>query len=164
MLKVGDPAPEIDATGSDGARFVLSAQKGLCTVVYFFPKAFTPGCTAETKRFRDNYAEIAMTGASIVGISTDDFATQCRFASSTRAPFPMIGDHDLRICRAYGVLWPLVRVARRATFIVGPDMVIQAVFRHEVRIRQHRDEVLVFLDERFRSTRPTDAAPRSSGT
>jgi thioredoxin-dependent peroxiredoxin len=116
MLKVGDPAPDIDATGSDGVRFVLSAQKGLCTVIYFFPKAFTPGCTVETKRFRDNYAEIAMTGASIVGISTDE------------------------------------------------DMVILAVFRHEVRIQQHRDEVLVFLNERFRATRPTDAAPRSSGT
>ena len=49
MLKVGDAAPPIDAVGSDGKRFVLYAQDSLCTVVYFFPKAFTPHCTAETK-------------------------------------------------------------------------------------------------------------------
>jgi hypothetical protein len=56
VLKPGDIAPDIDALASDGARFRLSAQATkLCTVVYFFPKAFTPGCTKEARRFRDNY-------------------------------------------------------------------------------------------------------------
>jgi len=162
MLDVGDRAPEIDATASDGARFVLSAQGGLCTVVYFFPKAFTPGCTTETRRFRDNYAEIALAGASIVGISTDDLKQQCEFAASLKAPFPMIGDEDRTICRAYGVLWPLVSVARRVTFVITPDLVIQAVFKHEVAIKQHRDLVLAFINERFRATRAADRPPPSA--
>jgi peroxiredoxin Q/BCP len=154
MLKVGDVAPEIDAEGSDGKRFVLSKQDGLCSVIYFFPKAFTPGCTGETKRFRDNYAEIALAGASIVGISTDDGDTQCRFADSLRAPFPMIGDRDKKISAAYDVLWPLIGVTRRVTYVVSPEMKIEAVFRHEINIEQHRDDVLRFINERFIATRP----------
>ena len=90
MLNPGDTAPEIDALASDGKRFRLSAQAHkLCTVVYFFPKAFTPGCTKETRRFRDNYPELELAGASIVGISTDDHELQCSFAESLRAPFPL---------------------------------------------------------------------------
>src|SRR6185436_7834443 len=104
VLKAGDIAPEIDAITNDGARFRLSDQSSkLCTVVYFFPKAFTPGCTKETERFRDNFAELAIAGATLVGVSTDDFETQCRFAESVRAPFPMIGDGDKKISSTYGV-------------------------------------------------------------
>lgn len=154
MLNVGDTAPEIDAVGSDGKRFILSQQDGLCTVIYFFPKAFTPGCTGETKRFRDNYAEIALAGASIVGISTDKLDTQCRFAESLKAPFPMLADADQSISRAYDVLWPLIGVTRRVTYVVGPDRKIEAVFHHEVGIVQHRDDVLRFINTKFREQQP----------
>lgn len=160
MLNVGDIAPEINAVGSDGKPFVLSEQDGLCTVIYFFPKAFTPGCTAETKRFRDNYAELTMAGALVVGISTDDGATQCRFAESLRAPFPMIGDKDRSIAKAYQVLWPLVGLTRRVTFVIGPDRKIEAVFHHEINIVAHRDDVLRFVNERFLATRPPPVRPK----
>jgi thioredoxin-dependent peroxiredoxin len=153
MLKVGDIAPEIDAATTDGSRFVLSAQKGLCTVVYFFPKAFTPGCTVETRRFRDNYTEIALAGASIVGVSTDDNATQCRFSEELRTPFPLIGDADRAISRAYDVLWPLVGVAKRVTFVIGPERRILATFRHEIDVTKHRDDVLKFVHDRLTAVR-----------
>ncbi|MDB4944871.1 MAG: alkyl hydroperoxide reductase [Labilithrix sp.] len=160
MLKPGDLAPEIDALASDGKRFRLSAQSTrLCTVVYFFPKAFTPGCTAETKRFRDNFVELSLAGASIVGISTDDHASQCSFAESLRAPFPMIGDADRAISTAYGVLWPVIERPKRVTFIVSPVRIIEAVFHHEVQISRHRDDVLRQVDQLFRARRPSDAPP-----
>lgn len=156
MLKPGDTAPEIDALTSDGSRFRLSAQASrLCTVVYFFPKAFTPGCTKETKRFRDNYAELALAGATIVGISTDDHDIQCSFAESLRAPFPMIGDADRKISTAYGVLWPVIARPKRVTFIINPLRTIEAVFQHEVQIAKHRDDVLRHVDEMFRAKRPS---------
>jgi peroxiredoxin Q/BCP len=120
MLKVGDAAPPFEAVGSDGKRFSLYQQASLCTVIYFFPKAFTPGCTTETKEFGKHYVELELAGAALVGISTDDRDTQCRFASSLDAPFPMLGDHDRAICRAYDVLWPLVGVAHRVTYVVAP--------------------------------------------
>lgn len=152
MLKVGDIAPHIDALANDGSRFRLVEQATkLCTVIYFFPKAFTPGCTRETTRFRDNFAEIAIAGAALVGISTDDHDTQCRFAESLRAPFPMIGDYDKSISRAYGVLWPVLGRARRVTFIVSPHRKIEAVFQHELQIVKHRDDVLLFIDRLHRA-------------
>jgi peroxiredoxin len=152
VLKPGDTAPDIDAKASDGTRFRLSEQQGkLCTVIYFFPKAFTPGCTAETKRFRDNYAELALAGAMIVGVSTDDHDTQCSFADSLRAPFPMIGDSDRSISEAYGVLWPVIGRPKRITFIVNPLRTIEAVFRHEVQIAKHRDDVIEHVDRMYRS-------------
>jgi peroxiredoxin len=154
ILKVGDVAPEIDAVASDGKRFVLSQQDGLCTVVYFFPKAFTPGCTGEARRFTDNYNEILLAGATIVGVSTDDSDTQCRFADSLRAPFPMIGDKDRSIARGFGVLWPMIGLTRRVTFIINPERIIEAIFRHEVKIVLHRDEVLRFINAKFQAQRP----------
>ncbi|HVH42270.1 MAG TPA: peroxiredoxin [Labilithrix sp.] len=152
VLKPGDMAPDIDATANDGKRFRLAEQSTkLCTVIYFFPKAFTPGCTKETKRFRDNYAELAIAGAAIVGVSTDDHDTQCRFAESLRAPFPMIGDYDKRISAAYDVLWPVIGRPRRVTYIVNPLRTIEAVFQHEVQIVKHRDDVLLHVDQMFRA-------------
>jgi peroxiredoxin len=160
-LSPGQRAPEIDAVGSDGQRFVLSQQQGLCTVVYFFPKAFTPGCTVETTLFRDNYVELVLAGAALVGISTDDLSTQCKFAASTRAPFPIVPDADLKISRSFGVLWPVVHVARRTTFVVRPDMIIDAVFQHEVQISRHRDDVLRHVNAMFKRSRGHD---RSAGS
>ena len=149
MLKVGDRAPAIDAMTSSGTRFVLAEQSGLCTVVYFFPKAFTPGCTVETKTFRDNHVELEIAGVTVVGISTDDLATQCNFARSINTPFPMIGDNDSSISRAYQVLWPLIGVAKRVTYVINNEQVIEAVFRHEIDVKSHRDDVLRFVNTKF---------------
>ncbi len=147
MLAVGGTAPEIDAPSSAG-HFRLSRDGGRrCTVVYFFPKAFTPGCTQETGRFRDDHNELRLAGAAVVGVSTDDHDTQCKFASSLRAPFPMIGDADGTISAAYDVRWPLIGLARRVTYIVAPDRTILAVFHHEISIDQHRHDVLTFVDQ-----------------
>ena len=154
MLKVGDRAPAIDAMTSSGTRFVLAAQSGLCTVVYFFPKAFTPGCTVETKTFRDNHVELEIAGATVVGISTDDLATQCNFARSIKTPFPMIGDKDSAISRAYDVLWPIIGVAKRVTYVISPEQQIEAVFRHELDVKSHRDDVLRFVNTKFLGQRP----------
>jgi peroxiredoxin len=147
VLKPGDNAPDFDARDSSGNRFRLAEQATkLCTVIYFFPKAFTPGCSRETKRFRDNYAELGQAGATIVGISTDDHDTQCRFAESLRAPFPMIGDHDKKIATAYGVLWPVLGRPRRVTFIVNSRRIIEAAFQHELQISKHLDDVLQHVE------------------
>ncbi len=152
-LKVGDRAPEIDAISSDGKRFVLSEQQGLCTVIFFFPKAFTPHCTTETRTFGENFNEILLAGANIVGVSTDDAATQCRFAGELAVRFPLLADADKRISSAYDVLWPLVGLARRYTFVVSPEMRIEAIFHHELNVQKHRDEVLQFVHAKYEAGR-----------
>ncbi len=153
-LKVGDRAPDISAKTNQGTQFVLSEQTGLCTVVYFFPKAFTPHCTRETQTFSDNFNELLLAGANLVGVSTDEFDTQCRFAGELHVPFPLIADSDKRIAKAYDVLWPLVGLARRYTFVIGENQMIEAIFHHEFDVQQHRDNVLTFVNARFESQRP----------
>lgn len=159
-LRPGQRAPEIDAITTQGKRWVLSQQDGLCTVIFFYPKAFTPGCTAETKMFRDNYVELLLAGASLVGVSTDDEKTQCEFAAATQVPFPIIPDEGRAITRAYEVLWPVMNVAQRYTFIVTPDMTIDSVFHHEVQIHKHRDDVLRRVNQLFKTWQAAGGAPR----
>jgi peroxiredoxin Q/BCP len=156
MLKTGELAPEINATTTDGSRFVLSEATESCTVVYFYPRAFTPGCTAEAEHFRDNRAEVLMAGAQIVGISSDDDATQCRFAEKIGTKFPLISDTNGAIAASVGVRWPIVGMARRVTFIVGEDRRIEAVFQHRSIVPfkpsnplEFVDEVLAFLHRRL---------------
>ncbi len=152
MLKIGDPAPDFTARTTSGDTVSLGALRGKPVVVYFFPKAFTMGCTVETRQFRDNYAELRALGAEVIGISADKFDEQCRFASEHRLPFPLVGDEDKRICDAFGVLWPLIKIPQRITFVVDEAGVIRAVFHHEVQISKHLDDVRRFLEERRRAT------------
>jgi peroxiredoxin len=147
MLKVGDLAPEIDAVTSTGQRFVLSQQTARHTVLFFFPKAFSVACTAETEHFRDNRAELVLAGASVVGISTDDHDTQCRFAASVQATFPLIADKDGSIARAWGTRWPVIGWAKRVTFVIGRDRRIEAVFHHRTIIPFRPADPLAFVDE-----------------
>ena len=145
MKKVGDYAPEIGLPASDGKAFHLADRKGRYTILYFFPAAFTPGCTAESKRFRDNSDELAALGADVVGISTDTLEQQCAFADSLRVKFPMVADPNGKVTRAYGVKWPIFDRARRVTFVIGPTQHIEAVFAHEVQVNRHLDDVVAFL-------------------
>ncbi|MGH7280729.1 MAG: peroxiredoxin family protein, partial [Polyangiaceae bacterium] len=127
---------------------------GLCTVIYFFPKAFTPGCTKEAKMFASNYPELQMARAEVVGISSDALDKQCAFAKSTGATFPMIGDSTGAICKSYGVLFPLVKIARRVTFVVdNADHKIVGRTEHLLDIGRHRDHVLGIVDELARARR-----------
>lgn len=142
MLASGTPAPALEADSSDGRRVSLASLRGRIVVVYFFPKAFTPSCTIETKGFRDNYPELRELGAEVVGVSTDSLATQCDFAKAHDVSFPMVGDADKRIARAFGVLWPLVGVAKRVTFVIDGGGIVRHVFRHEIQVSKHLDDVL----------------------
>jgi peroxiredoxin len=154
MLAVGDKAPEIDAASTSGAHVVLSALKKPFVVVYFFPKAFTSDCTREAALFRDNYAELQLVGSEVIGISTDDLETQCKFADEMKVPFPMIADADKKISAAYDVLWPVVGVAHRVTFVIDRSaMTILAIFKHELSAEKHRDDVLLFLDDLYQKRR-----------
>lgn len=148
MLPVASPAPEIDTVDNHGRRFRLSEQsKRLCTILFFYPRAFTPGCTRETAAFRDSHEDLQKLGASVVGVSTDDGPTQCRFADFMKAPFPLLGDPKGEITQAYGVRWPLLKLAKRVTFVISPSQVILGTFHRELAIQRHHDEVVTFVQE-----------------
>jgi peroxiredoxin len=144
-MNFGDTVPDIDAPTTRGERFKLSEHRGRYVVVYFFPKAFTPGCTHETRQFRDNYPELSGMGADLVGVSTDDHEVQCDFANQLKVPFPLIGDPDGKIVAEFGVKWPLFNLAQRVTMIVDPQGKLVGYFHHEWRIAQHYNDVVEFL-------------------
>jgi len=148
MVKVGDPAPGFSARTTSGETVTLASLRGRPVVIYFFPKAFTMGCTVETRQFRDNYEELRQLGAEVIGISVDKFDQQCRFAHDNKLPFSLVGDEDKRICEAFGVLWPLIKIPQRITFVIDEEGVVRAVFHHEVQISRHLDDVMHFLERR----------------
>ena len=147
MIQPGEPAPEFHAMTTHGVRVDLEAFRGQWLVLYFFPKAFTPGCTAETKRFRDNYPELRTLGAEVLGVSHDDHQTQCDFAKSTAASFALVSDQDRTIAKAFGVARALIPFDKRVTFVIDPKSVVRAVFHHEFQVSKHLDDVMRFLEK-----------------
>ena len=118
---------------------------GRYLVLYFFPKAFTPGCTKEARRFRDNHEEIEALGGIVIGVSVDDVGVQCDFARENHLSFPLIADSDEKMSKAYGVTRGFLPFNKRITFIIDPDGMIVARFHHEVQVLRHIDDVIAFL-------------------
>jgi thioredoxin-dependent peroxiredoxin len=148
MLAVGDTAPEFEARDCQGRPVRLADFRGRRLVLFFFPKAFTSGCTEEIRHFRDNQARIRGLGGELVGISVDKPEVQCEFARSEQIEFPLLGDNDRRISDGFGVLWPVVRINRRVTFVISPEGVVEDVIQHERQVWRHLDDVLAALERR----------------
>lgn len=145
MLKVGEPAPPFATTATNGKKVSLEDFRGQTLVLYFFRKAFTRNCTVETRGFRDNYDDLRAQGAEVVGVSTDDWGTQCSFTKSEGVTFPMIADTDRVISRDYRVFFRLFPISHRVTYVIGPDSTVLGVFNHEFQVVRHLDEVLRFV-------------------
>lgn len=119
MLSVGTEAPDFTGTTAEGSAFTLSSLKGRPVVLYFYPKANTPGCTIEARGFTEHYSEFARAGVAVVGVSVDSVEDQEKFREKCAIPYPLVADHDRSIARAYGVLG-LLGVAKRVTFFLDP--------------------------------------------
>ena len=142
-----------EAVSTLGHVVKLEEFRGRYLVVFFYPKAFTPGCTREAKQFRDNHAEILALGAEVIGISVDDPTVQCEFAREMQLEYPLVADTDRQISTSWGVLRGLLPFDKRVTFVLGPDGTVSARFHHELQIDKHADDALRFL----RATMPGKA-------
>ncbi len=150
---VGDVAPSFQSRTNRGESVTLSQYRGKYLVLYFFPKAHTPGCTKQTRQFRDNYPELQELGAEVLGVSLDDFETQCDFGAKNAVTFPLISDSDRSISEAYGVVRSLLPVDKRITFVIDPQGKIASRFQHEFQVSKHLDDVLHYLREHERRSR-----------
>jgi thioredoxin-dependent peroxiredoxin len=119
MVAVGDTAPDFEAPNQDGTTFQLSSLRGSPVVLYFYPKADTPGCTIEAKGFRDVYGDFLAKKVAVVGVSTDECPAQKAFQDKYGLPFPLIADYSKDVATRYGVLGPHGN-ARRVTFLLDP--------------------------------------------
>jgi thioredoxin-dependent peroxiredoxin len=127
MIEVGSIAPEFDAPTSLGRNLKLTSLRGRPAILYFFPAADTPGCTIETKGFRDMQPELDRKGVQVVGISTDEIDPQTRFAEKCTIGFPLVADGSKEIARAYGVLGPSGRARRVSFFLDAAGRVTEVV-------------------------------------
>lgn len=147
MLRVGDSAPDIHVPTDSGGEFRLSDLKGQRVVLYFYPKADTPGCTAEACEFRDDIREFAHKRVVVLGISPDKPEAQAKFRKKYELPFPLLADHDKAAAEAFGVLKEKNMYGRkvigieRTTFVIGPDGRIEKIY-HKVKAKGHAAAVL----------------------
>jgi peroxiredoxin Q/BCP len=147
MLNVGDQAPEIRVHTDTGEDFRLSDLKGKRVVLYFYPKADTPGCTVEACEFRDGAKDFAKKGAAVVGVSPDKPAAQARFKQKYDLPFTLLADEEKAAAEAYGVWKEKNMYGRkvvgieRTTFVIGPDGKIEKIYG-KVKAKGHAAEVL----------------------
>jgi peroxiredoxin Q/BCP len=150
-MATGQLSPIIDlaVTTHEGIGTSLSAlAAGGPLVVFFYPKAFTAGCTAQACHFRDLGAEFAALGATRVGVSRDSTDRQAAFAERHEFDFPLIGDPDGKVAAAFGAkrIGPLP--SRRQSYVLDADLSVLAVISSEIDMERHADEALDVLRAR----------------
>lgn len=150
MLKEGDQAPDVQLKTDAGETFRLSELKGKRVVLYFYPKADTPGCTTEACEFRDGMAAFGEKGAVVVGVSPDKPAAQAKFKIKYALPFQLLADEEKTAAQAYGV-WKEKNMygkktmgIERTTFIIAPDGRIEKIYT-KVKAQGHAGQVLAEL-------------------
>lgn len=142
-LNVGDTAPDFSLLAERGLPVSLRDYLGSKVVVlYFYPKDFTPGCTAEACSFRDNYKPYQDKGAVVIGVSVDSVESHSKFAEKHNLPFSILSDSSKEVARAYGVLGIGGFLAKRVTFIINKKGEITHIFL-KVNVKQHNARAYV---------------------
>ena len=152
VLRAGDRAPAFILSGDDGERVRLTEYRGRWVVLYFYPRDFTAGCTAQACAFRDSEKAFAEVGAVLLGIGPDEVESHARFRTELGLGFPLLHDRDARVASRYGV-WREKRTGGhrylglvRSTMLVDPSGRIAQIWDN-VRVKGHVDRVLTGLHE-----------------
>ncbi|MCL2423395.1 MAG: thioredoxin-dependent thiol peroxidase [Micrococcales bacterium] len=129
-LNVGDAAPDFTLTGADGQPVTLSDLRGQSVVVYFYPRASTPGCTRQACDFRDSLASLTSAGYQVLGISPDPVARLAKFVEAQQLTFPLLSDPDHQVMERWGAWGPKTTYGKqtvgviRSTVVVGADQTV----------------------------------------
>lgn len=149
-LQPGDKAPDFTAKDQNGKDVSLADYKGKNVILYFYPKDDTPGCTAESCDFRDNYQSLLKEGFDVIGVSVDDEKSHKKFETKYSLPFTLIADTDHSIVEAYGV-WKEKNMygkkymgTARTTFVINGDGLIDHVIE-KVDTKASSQQVLELL-------------------
>ena len=152
MIEAGGKAPDFTLPDQHGRPTTLSAHRGGPVVLYFYPKADTPGCTTQACGIRDRRADYERAGATVLGVSPDPVAAVRRFADRHALEFTLLADADHEVAERYGV-WVEKRMygriylgVQRATFVIAPDGTVARVFP-KVSPKTHDEVVLEALSE-----------------
>jgi len=146
-LKIGDVVPDFSAKDQDGNTIHLSDYKGKKLIVFFYPKASTPGCTAEVCNLRNNYAELQAQGYSLLGVSADSEKRQTNFRNKYELPFPLLADEDHVVINTFGVWGEKKFMGRvydgihRKTFVIDENGMVSKVI-DKVKTKDHAAQLL----------------------
>lgn len=147
ILQAGDKVPEFSSKDQDGNAVSLSDYKGKKLIVFFYPRANTPGCTAEACNLRDNYAELQAQGYELLGVSEDSEKKQANFKTKYEFPFPLLADEDHTVINAFGVWGPKKFMGKeydglhRTTFLINEEGVVERVIE-KVKTKDHAAQIL----------------------
>jgi peroxiredoxin Q/BCP len=132
-LKVGDPAPAVTGVTDAGAKLALADvyKKQPYTLVYFYPKADTPGCTKQGCSLRDGYEALTKKGVAVIGVSHDDVAAQKAFKEKYNLPFTLIADMDSTLINAFGVppAAPTSSMAHRSAYLIKDGKIVYTDYK-----------------------------------
>src|SRR5271155_3239208 len=151
-MDINDKAPEFTLPDQNGDEVSLKDFRGKYVVLYFYPRADTPGCTIEACEFRDSFKRSEKLGAVVLGVSPDEPKALKKFEDKFGLPFTLLGDADKKVGNAYGVIQEKnmygkkVMGVARTTFIIGPDGKVKHIF-NKVKPEGHAAEVLAYLKE-----------------
>ncbi len=146
-LKIRDKVPDFSAKDQDGNEVKLSNYIGKKLIVFFYPKASTPGCTAEACNLRDNYKELQDQGYELLGVSADSEKRQTNFRNKYEFPFPLLADEDHTVINTFGVWGPKKFMGReydgihRMTFVIDEKGEIINVIE-KVKTKDHAAQIL----------------------
>ena len=146
-LKKGDKAPNFAANDQDGNTHSLTDYKGKKLVVFFYPKANTPGCTAEACDLRHNFERFQANNYALLGVSADNAKAQGNFKNKYDFPFPLLADEDKAVIEAFGVWGPKKFMGReydgihRTTFVIDENGIIEDVIS-DVKTKVHASQIL----------------------
>ena len=146
-LKVGDKVPNFSAMDQDGNSIQFNDYHGKKLVVFFYPKASTPGCTMEACNLRDNYELLQQNGFELLGVSADNQKRQTNFRKKYDFPFPLLADENKEVIRAFGVWGSKKFMGReydgihRKTFLIDEKGVVMRVI-DKVKTRSHASQIL----------------------
>lgn len=149
-LKAGDKAPLFSLPDQDGEEVSLADFQGEKVLVYFYPKAMTPGCTVQACGLRDNMAALNKAGVQVLGISTDKPEKLSRFAEKELLNFTLLSDEDHKVCDAFGIWGEKKFMGKtydgihRTSFLIDTDGTVEKVF-DEFKTSNHHDIVLSYL-------------------
>jgi peroxiredoxin Q/BCP len=144
LLSVGSKIPQFETTDQSGKKISTSSLVGRPSVIYFYPKDDTPGCTIEACEFRDGMEDFKKKGVNVYGVSVDDQNSHKKFEEKFNLNFSLLVDNDKRISESFGVLGE--KSAKRVTFLVSPEGKIVHVFP-KVSPTGHSKEVMDKLTE-----------------
>jgi peroxiredoxin Q/BCP len=146
-LTKGDKAPDFSGVDQDGKTHTLADYKGKKLVVFFYPKASTPGCTAEACDLRDNFERFKAQNYELLGVSADNQKRQKNFQDKYKLPFPLLADEDKSVINAFGVWGPKKFMGRlfdginRTTFVIDENGIIDEVIT-AVKTKEHAGQIL----------------------